>query len=57
VEDHELFEAKWKRPGRPDYKSGITIPITPSEVLRVKTVWNLPLHPGAEKYYKEKGYL
>jgi TRAP transporter TAXI family solute receptor len=54
VEDAKIIERRL-RPGKayePDIGG-----ISPQNVFRVKSAWNFPLHPGAERYYTEKGLL
>jgi TRAP-type uncharacterized transport system substrate-binding protein len=52
VEERAEFEARFRH--LPVHQSPLTYPIDPQ---RMPTGVDLPLHPGAERYYREHGYL
>jgi len=53
VEKKEAFEYYFR--GLPPEKSELVCPIDPYQVWR--NVGEIPLHPAAERYYKENGYM
>jgi TRAP-type uncharacterized transport system substrate-binding protein len=53
IEDSSMLERKYSH--LPHELSDLDYPITPEKVLSVLD-WGIPLHPGAERYYREKGY-
>jgi TRAP transporter TAXI family solute receptor len=54
-EDMAMLDQQYKH--IPHYNSALDYPVTPEKVFRVKTDWNFPLHPGSEKYFREKHLL
>ena len=53
IERREDFEVSFRR--LPPEKSDLVYPIDPKQVWR--NVGEIPLHPGAERYYKEHGHM
>ena len=54
IEDVKEYEEHFTKRNPP--KTSLDVPMTPEKVL--KTIhWGLRLHPGAERYYREKGFL
>ena len=55
VEKRGLFEAPFRGLGQPPEKSALAYPIDPNQLWQ--NVGGVPLHPAAERYYKEHGYM
>ena len=53
IEYQHLFELGFK--GHPLEKSDLVCPMKPQDMWR--NVGNIPLHPGAQRYFEEQGYL
>tara|TARA_B110000093_G_scaffold29905_1_gene30152 strand:+ start:1340 stop:2290 length:951 start_codon:yes stop_codon:yes gene_type:complete len=53
VEHKDLFELGFK--GQPVEKSDLVCPMKPEEMWR--NVGDIPLHPGAQRYFMENGYM
>ena len=54
IEDKKEYEDLYTKRVPP--KTSVDVPVTPEKVLRTLH-WGLKLHPGAERYYREKGFL
>jgi len=52
VEDREVFESRYRQ--QPVKQSPLYYPIKPEEICQTQPI---PLHPGAERYYREYGAL
>jgi uncharacterized protein len=52
VEERDAFESRYRH--LPIKRSPLTYPIDPYRMCKGQ---GAPLHPGAERYYREKGYL